>query len=91
MLPRLPALLYSVINLDESLYLLIGKQLTEGILPFTDLCDRKPFGLFALFGLFAAMPFDAIIASRLGASITVTTWKVSSFAGRQSLYLSGWH
>jgi hypothetical protein len=83
LLLRLPALLYSVINFDESLYLLIGKQLTEGILPFTGLCDRKPFGLFALFGLFAAMPFDAIIASRLGASITVglTAYMLHRIAG----------
>ncbi len=68
---RLPALLYSAINFDESLYLLIGEQMTQGVLPFTAICDRKPFGLFALFALFAAMPFDAIIASRLGASIAV--------------------
>src|SRR5918999_1764707 len=83
LLLRLPALFYSVINFDESLYLLIGKQLTEGILPFTGLCDRKPFGLFALFGLFAAMPFDAIIASRLGASIAVglTAYMLHHIAG----------
>jgi hypothetical protein len=71
LLLRSPALLYSVTNFDESLYLLIGEQMTQGVLPFTGICDRKPFGLFALFSLFAAMPFDAIIASRLGASISV--------------------
>ena len=68
---RLPALLYSVTNFDESLYLLIGDELVRGTLPFTGLCDRKPFGLFALFALFAAMPFDAIVASRVGASLSV--------------------
>jgi hypothetical protein len=68
---RLPALLYSVSNFDESLYLLIGDELVRGTLPFTGLCDRKPFGLFALFALFAAMPFDAIVASRIGASLSV--------------------
>ncbi|HEX8373997.1 MAG TPA: hypothetical protein VF606_02335, partial [Geminicoccaceae bacterium] len=68
---RSPALLYSVLNFDESLYLLIGADLTRGVLPYTGLCDRKPFGLFALFALFAAAPFDAIVASRLAASLAV--------------------
>jgi hypothetical protein len=71
LLLRAPALLYSVINFDESLYLLIGDELRRGILPFTQLCDRKPFGLFALFALFASAPVDAIVASRLGASLVV--------------------
>ena len=57
LLLRAPALLYSVINFDESLYLLIGDELRRGILPFTHLCDRKPFGLFALFALFALKDF----------------------------------
>jgi 4-amino-4-deoxy-L-arabinose transferase-like glycosyltransferase len=80
---RLPGLLYSVTNFDESLYLLIGEQLAEGVLPFTGLCDRKPFGLFALFAIFAAMPFDAIVASRLGASLSVelTAYMLHRVAG----------
>ena len=41
------------------------------MLPYTGVCDRKPFGLFAIFALFAAAPFDAIVASRLGASLAV--------------------
>lgn len=71
LLLRLPVLLYSATNFDESLYLLIGDELRQGILPFTGLCDRKPFGLFAIFALFASAPFDAIVASRLGASVAV--------------------
>jgi hypothetical protein len=71
LLLRAPALLYSVINFDESLYLLIGDGLAHGTLPYTGVCDRKPFGLFALFALFAAAPFDAILASRIGASVAV--------------------
>jgi hypothetical protein len=83
LLLRAPALLYSVINFDESLYLLIGDELRRGILPFTHLCDRKPFGLFALFALFASAPFDAIVASRLGASLAVglTAWLLHRAAG----------
>jgi len=34
---------------DEQLYSLIGNAMLEGRLPFVDLWDRKPVGLFALF------------------------------------------
>ena len=34
---------------DEQLYSLIGNAMLEGSLPFVDLWDRKPAGLFALF------------------------------------------
>ncbi|QYJ06614.1 ArnT family glycosyltransferase [Qipengyuania flava] len=36
-------------DIDEQLYSLIGNAMLEGQLPFVDLWDRKPFGLFALF------------------------------------------
>lgn len=40
-----------VADIDEQLYSLIGQQMLQGQLPFIDLWDRKPFGLFALFAL----------------------------------------
>ncbi|WGF86650.1 hypothetical protein [Marinivivus vitaminiproducens] len=81
---RLPVALYSVINTDESLYLLIGEQFAHGMLPYTGLWDRKPFGLFALFAVFAAAPFDGVVASRVGASIAVgvTAWLLVPIARR---------
>jgi len=45
---RLPAMLYSVLNFDESMYLLMGDKLRQGFLPYPALCDLKPVGLFAL-------------------------------------------
>lgn len=36
---------------DEQLYALIGSALAHGELPYIDMWDRKPFGLFALFAL----------------------------------------
>ncbi|WP_370032304.1 ArnT family glycosyltransferase [Qipengyuania mesophila] len=38
-------------DIDEQLYSLIGNAMLHGQLPFVDLWDRKPFGLFALFAL----------------------------------------
>jgi len=43
-----------VIELDEQLYRLIGERMLEGGLPYVDLFDTKPIGLFLLFA-FAAL------------------------------------
>ncbi|WP_197921736.1 ArnT family glycosyltransferase [Aurantiacibacter sediminis] len=39
-----------VADFDEQLYSFIGWRMTEGELPFIDWWDRKPVGLFAIFG-----------------------------------------
>lgn len=36
-------------DFDEQLYSLIGNAMLDGYLPFVDLWDRKPFGLFAIY------------------------------------------
>ncbi|MGZ5879364.1 MAG: glycosyltransferase family 39 protein, partial [Croceibacterium sp.] len=38
-----------VADFDEQIYSLIGWRMTHGDLPFVDVWDRKPFGLFAIF------------------------------------------
>lgn len=43
------------INFDEAMYMLMGREITEGHLPYTTMCDSKPVGLFALFGLLLAL------------------------------------
>jgi hypothetical protein len=71
LLLRSLGLVYSVMNYDESLYILMGSELAKGHLPFTTLCDLKPFGLFALFGVFTSLPFDGVVTSRIAASLVV--------------------
>jgi hypothetical protein len=68
---RLHSFVYSVLNYDESLYILMGSELAKGHLPYTTLCDLKPFGLFALFAMFTSLPIDGVIASRLAAAMAV--------------------
>jgi hypothetical protein len=68
---RLHSFVYSVFNYDESLYILMGSELAKGNLPYTTLCDLKPFGLFALFAVFTALPVDGVLASRLAAALVV--------------------
>lgn len=42
-------------DLDEQLYSLIGREMLAGQVPFVDLWDRKPYGLFAIFALAHAL------------------------------------
>ena len=83
LLLRSLGLVYSVMNYDESLYILMGSELAKGHLPFTTLCDLKPFGLFALFGVFTSLPFDGVVTSRIAASLVVglTAYALSRIAG----------
>ncbi|MFW2351522.1 hypothetical protein [Qipengyuania sp.] len=48
---RLPYLGDANADIDEQLYSLIGNGILEGKLPFVDLWDRKPVGLFLLYAL----------------------------------------
>ncbi|WP_202058438.1 ArnT family glycosyltransferase [Microvirga aerilata] len=68
---RLLSFVYSVYNYDESLYILMGAEMSRGHLPFTTVCDLKPFGLFSIFGLFTALPFDGVMVARLAACLVV--------------------
>ena len=92
LLLRLPTFLYSVLNYDESMYLLMGDKLRQGFLPYTLLCDLKPVGLFAIFALITSLPLDGVIATRLSAAVTVgltafALWRTSGllFEGQGQL------
>ncbi|MEN7537003.1 ArnT family glycosyltransferase [Aurantiacibacter flavus] len=54
-----------VADYDEQLYSFIGWRLTHGELPYVDWWDRKPFGLFAIFGLAHALFGPGPIAFQL--------------------------
>jgi hypothetical protein len=81
-LVRSPAMLYSALNYDESMYLLMGSEFARGHLPYTTICDLKPFGLFALATPVAASPFDPVFTARIVSSIVVglTAWMLSQIA-----------
>lgn len=49
LLTRLPFLGHPAADFDEQLYSLIGQNLLAGQLPYVDLWDRKPVGLFLLY------------------------------------------
>ncbi|WP_404480806.1 hypothetical protein [Novosphingobium sp. BL-52-GroH] len=59
---------------DEQFYLLVGQRMALGALPFVDIWDRKPWGLFAIFRSVYALPFDPVLSYQvLGLVCSVLT------------------
>jgi hypothetical protein len=73
-----------VIHVDEQYYLLVGDRLLHGAVPYLDIWDRKPIGLFLLFAAIRLLPGDGILAYQLVATLFVaaTAWTVDRSATR---------
>jgi hypothetical protein len=71
-------------GLDEQYYLLVGDRLLHGAIPYVDIWDRKPFGLFALFAAIRLLGGTGIIQSQIVAAIfaAATAMIVVSIARR---------
>ncbi|MEE4350688.1 MAG: hypothetical protein V2J26_10695 [Pacificimonas sp.] len=63
---RLPALGDPNYHMDEQFYLLFGEAITQGAVPYIDVWDRKPIGLFLLYAGFALFG-DGLLAYQIGA------------------------
>ena len=61
-----------LINVDEQFYILTGDRLLQGVLPYVDIWDRKPLGLFLLYALICKVCADPIIGYQLLAALSVT-------------------
>lgn len=72
LLLRLPTLPQSVIDWDESVYLLMARSMLQGHAPYTVIWDHKPPGLYLLFVLAQLLFGQTILAMRLLAVIVVT-------------------
>lgn len=59
-LTRAPLFGNPVIHIDEQFYLFVGDQILHGALPYTDIWDRKPLGLFLLYAAIRALGGDGI-------------------------------
>lgn len=73
-----------VADFDEQLYSFIGWRMQFGELPFVDWWDRKPFGLFAIFGAIHALLGPSALAYQLvaAASAFATAWLTFNLARR---------
>lgn len=54
-----------IAGLDEQFYLLVGDRLWQGALPYVDIWDRKPTGLFLLYAAIRALPGDGVVAYQI--------------------------
>ena len=57
-----------VLHVDEQYYLLVGDRLLDGAVPYVELWDRKPIGLFLLYAAIRLLPGDGILATQLVAT-----------------------
>lgn len=69
-----------VIAVDEQYYLLVGDRMLHGAVPFIDIWDRKPIGLFLLFAGMRLLPGDGVLAYQLVA--TVFAWATAVIVHR---------
>lgn len=56
---------------DDQLYLLIGKAMNAGAVPYVDVWDRKPIGLFLIFAGMDRLGGDGVIVSQIIAGVLV--------------------
>lgn len=66
---RLPDLGHPRLDLDEQMYLLVGDRMWQGALPYVDIWDRKPIGLFLLYALARAPGGDPYLGYQLLAAL----------------------
>lgn len=68
---------------DEVFYHSVGAAMHQGALPYVDVWDRKPFGLFALYWLFTAVSPSPIGYQLAAAAFSgATGWVISRIAAR---------
>lgn len=82
LLVRLPFYFESVIDWDESTFILIGQNLLDGHLPYVQLWDNKPPLTFAFFALTLLLG-KSIVTVRVAGTIcvfltAVLTWRIGS-------------
>ena len=84
-----------VIHNDEQFYLLVGKAINHGQLPYVDIWDRKPIGLFLIYAAIACLGGSGVEQYQLVAGLfaVATAWVVtrlaSRIANRQGALLAG--
>ena len=69
---RWPSFDQSVIDHDESTYIVIGQAVWRGELLYTDVWDTKPAGIFLLFGFILKLFGGSIFTIRMLATVAIT-------------------
>ena len=71
LLLRLPSSFQSVIDWDESIYIVVARELLNGALPYSAVFDHKPIGLYYLFAGFIGVLGDDPFSVRLLGMVVV--------------------
>lgn len=72
-------------HVDEAFYLHVGDQMLKGAIPYIDIWDRKPVGLFVLYAGIRLLGGDGILQYQLAAFAAVvgTAFLIALLARRQ--------
>ncbi|MBU6269420.1 MAG: hypothetical protein KGN34_17875 [Sphingomonadales bacterium] len=73
-----------VVNIDEQFYLMVGNRMLHGSLPYVDIWDRKPIGLFLIYALACRVFANAVIGYQVmaAASVVLTAQVLFTMARR---------
>jgi hypothetical protein len=75
-----------LIEVDENFYLLVGDRMLHGAMPYVDIWDRKPIGLFLIFAAIRLLGGDGIIQAQIVATLFVaaTGWVIARIAAQMA-------
>lgn len=73
-----------VVQVDDQFYLLVGDRMLHGALPFVDIWDRKPIGLFLLYSGIRLLGGSGVIQYQIVATLFVamTAFVIARIASR---------
>lgn len=88
---RLPTFGNPMLDYDEQLYLVVGDRILHGQLPYVDLWDRKPVGLFLFYAGVRLLGGNGIIQYQLIATlcVAITSSVIWSIVRRNAGALQG--
>lgn len=76
-----------VIHVDEEFYFVTGGRLLHGALPFVDIWDRKPLGLFLIYAAAHAIGGGSVIAYQVLATLSAAATAI--LVRQLALYVAG--
>lgn len=68
---RSPNLLYTVLNWDESLYFMLGRDMNDGYVLYSHIWDRKPPGIFIFYAFFDMLPGHTMVWAHLFSNLAI--------------------
>jgi len=84
LLLRLPVIGDPLFDIDEQFYLLVGDRLLHGALPYVDIWDRKPVGLFLIYAAIRLLGGDGVVQYQVVAMLSaVATAAIIATIGRR--------